>query len=215
MRKIYSIALAVSAAWSCAGYAQDSRRPPMVFISPAGEPFRSEQGDYPSRQWFEGADRDGDTRLTLTEMEEDAARFFLTLDRDNDGRLSGLEISRYESEIAPEASFDPASSMAGGRPPAGMRPPTGGAPPGTGGRMRPPRDMANMPRGAGMFALVNVTHMLLGADDNQNWVVTQEEMRRWMASQFEALDSRQQGWLAFADLPETPVQRLRGRGRQR
>src|SRR5262252_202272 len=60
-----------------------------MFISPAGEPFRGENG---LAAWFAGADADHDGALTYTEFEADAMRFFKSLDVNHDGQLDGFEI---------------------------------------------------------------------------------------------------------------------------
>jgi hypothetical protein len=74
-----------------------------VFLSPMGEPFRSEDPAADNvGAWFAGADADHDGSLTLVEMQADAARFFATLDANHDGEIDPDELARYENEIAPE-----------------------------------------------------------------------------------------------------------------
>lgn len=202
---------------------------PQVFISPAGEPFRTPDKPYPSRQWFDGADRDSDGRLTLAEMVADADRFFATLDSDRDNRIGGVEIEHYERRVAPEVAFGTSTPMGGpppGPPPGGMPPGGGpggmpgggpeGMPPGMeGGPMSraPPRPdrMPNMPRGAGLFSFFNIPHPVLRADVDLSGSSTRDEMRAWVRTQFLALDEKRQGFLTLSDLPQTPVQRRRGR----
>src|SRR4051812_26424742 len=74
-----------------------------VFLSPMGEPFRSDESDQPGMaRWFAGADADHDGAVTEPEMEADAAHFFASLDTNHDGEIDPTEIERYETEIAPE-----------------------------------------------------------------------------------------------------------------
>src|SRR6059058_6027803 len=92
-----------------------SHRGGRLFISPMGEPFRpAARDDDGLADWFNQADANHDGRLTLDEMQKDAQRFFTTLDVAKDGEIDPDDITRYESEIAPEiqtsrfglASFD-------------------------------------------------------------------------------------------------------------
>jgi hypothetical protein len=74
-----------------------------LFLSPMGEPFRSEDPAADNvGAWFAGADADHDGALTLAEMQADAARFYATLDVNHDGEIDPEELARYENEIAPE-----------------------------------------------------------------------------------------------------------------
>jgi hypothetical protein len=124
---ICACALAFGVAASAA--AQPRLPAQQVFFSPAGEPFRAPRGEpYPVAAWFAQADANKDGALDLTEFLADATRFFKSLDQNADGLLSGVEVQRYERDIAPEASFNPMQMMEG-RPrgmPMGM--PPGGAP---------------------------------------------------------------------------------------
>ncbi|AYJ86818.1 EF-hand domain-containing protein [Sphingomonas paeninsulae] len=81
----------------------DGPRRSVLFISPAGEPFRAAPGDpYPVAAWFAQADTNHDGHLTIDEMRNDAARFFATLDVDHDGEIDPDEVTRYETQIVPE-----------------------------------------------------------------------------------------------------------------
>ena len=87
-----------------------------LFISPMGEPFRSNSRDDDTlADWFQQADRNHDGKLTLEEMQQDAERFFAFLDVNHDGEIDPDEITRYESEIAPEVRTreDFAAELAG------------------------------------------------------------------------------------------------------
>jgi len=93
----------------------DAQSPPQqlpqripVYLSLMGEPFRGSMGGpRPLADWFAVADRDHDRAVSLTEMLEDASRFFKTLDVDGDGVINSIEMSRYETQIAPaQVRFD-------------------------------------------------------------------------------------------------------------
>ena len=73
-----------------------------LFVSPMGEPFTSEGGGDALAAWFQQADRNRDGALTRAEMEQDAERFFAILDVNRDGEIDPDEITRYETQIAPQ-----------------------------------------------------------------------------------------------------------------
>lgn len=112
-----------------------------LFISPAGKPFRPLPGSSgPREAWFREADSDGDGGLVRGEMIVDALAFFDTLDSNRDGALDGAEVTRYETEVAPEIlrpSGGPGGEEAGGSGPEGGRP-GGGGPGGDPGERGPP-----------------------------------------------------------------------------
>jgi hypothetical protein len=87
--------------------------PRTLFISPMGQPFRSDDGA-PEAAWFKAADKDGDGQITLTEFQLDASRFFVLLDTNKDGVLSADEIRHYETEIAPEVQTRGFGDFGGG-----------------------------------------------------------------------------------------------------
>jgi Ca2+-binding EF-hand superfamily protein len=104
--------LLLSVAFASAAGAQSAPRQPAqripVYLSLMGEPFRGPVGGArPLADWFAVADRDHDGAVSLAEMLEDAARFFKILDIDGDGVINTIEMSRYETEIAPaQVRFD-------------------------------------------------------------------------------------------------------------
>ena len=188
-----------------------------IFVSPSGQPFRNEEGPYPSTAWFAEADANGDGKLTAIEMALDAKVFFETLDRDSNGTLSGPELERYENEVAPEVA------MARGRAPnLGANAETGkvpgsdpnlsvrdvGSKPST--ARVPAAIERQIPRGAGWFSFFNVPQPILRADTDLNGIVTATEHRRWVQEQFTGLDIEKRGYLTMQDLPETPIQKRGG-----
>ena len=78
-----------------------SRRSRRLFVSPMGEPFTAERGGDALADWFVQADRNRDGAVSKDEMEQDADRFFATLDVNHDGEIDPDEITRYETQIAP------------------------------------------------------------------------------------------------------------------
>jgi len=65
-----------------------------LFISPMGEPFRSTQKAGAAQAlWFQGADRDGDGRITRAEFQADATRVFAHFDRGRDGEIDPEDIA--------------------------------------------------------------------------------------------------------------------------
>lgn len=226
MRIRSSLLVAASAFFASAAAVAEEKppRPPLLFVSPAGEPFRSTEEPYPSRAWFDGADADKDGFLTNAEMRGDGDRFFDSLDLDRDGELSASEVTHYEEEVARDVYENPFEKEGGtpfGGPPAGMKPPPGMGPPGGGfpgggppPGMKPPKDMKEPPRGAAMFSIVNVRQPILMADTDLNGRVTRAELEAALARRFVALDGDRKGRLAFDALPETPFQKMMRRFRR-
>lgn len=72
-----------------------------AFISPMGEPFRTPGVDGLAA-WFRQADGNHDNWLSSEEMQQDAQRFYETLDRNKDGEIDPDEVDHYENDVAPE-----------------------------------------------------------------------------------------------------------------
>jgi hypothetical protein len=176
-------------------------QPPVgsVFLSPMGEPFRS---DRPAADnagtWFAAADRDGDGALTPAELRDDAARFFAALDGDGNGEIGPAEIARYENELAPEVQVG--LQMRG----AGVGDWRG---PGSRRRRIPIYDKGI--EGAGRYAFLNIPQPVIAADVDMNRGVSRDEFERAAGQRFALLDSDRDGRLARAELPPLPQPRLR------
>jgi len=163
-----------------------------LFVAPMGQIFRGEAGGPdPATAWLSQADEDRNGGVSRTEMRADAARFFRTLDRDGDGRLTPDEVGRYETEIVPEISLYAARREPSDR---GRRRGlfSGGGEPGYAG-----------PVGAGRFAWLNIPEPVAAADADLDRVVTSAEFtdaadRRFdkLAKGTEVLDARR--------MPPTP-----------
>lgn len=145
-----------------------------LFISPAGEPFRSQDG---LAEWFAGADANHDGVLTLPEFRDDAMRFFKVLDVDANGSIDGPENSRYETKIAPEIT----------RPDFGLGGPMGGPPPKK--RLIHKSDRKEPKVGAARFSLLNEAQPVRGADADLNQRVSAEEWAKAARRRFEILDT--------------------------
>lgn len=181
---MFRIVIAV-AALAAAGpaFAQPEGPPPgpRLFISPSGEPFRSDDG---LAAWLAGADADHDGALTLAELRADGMRFFKVLDANGDGQVDGPENTVYETKIAPEITrFD----FGAGRPP-GPKP-----------IIR--RSDKREPRvGAARFSLLNEPQPVRGADADLNQRVSSEEWSKAARRRFEMLDTDQDGKLTLEGL---------------
>jgi hypothetical protein len=168
-----------------------------VFLSPMGEPFRSDQPAADNAgTWFAAADRDGDRALTLAETSADSARFFASLDTDRDGELEMVEIARYENEIAPEVQV-------------GLQMRASGVGDWRGGRRRKIPVFERGLDGASRFSFLGIPHPVMAADADMNRGVSGEEFARAAAERFALLDKDRDGRIVRAELPPLPQPRLR------
>jgi len=181
-------------------------RPPALFVSPMGEPFREGSREAGLERWFAGADSDGDGALSADEMRRDAARFFALLETDKDGEIEPAEMTRYESEIAPEIQL--------GRGPMTRREivrmrrddEAAGAPEGSvlGGNRRIRGgdiygDVQDL-QGAGRFGLINMPQPVMDADSDLNRGVSADEFAAAAGRRFLLLDTDKDGRLGRAEL---------------
>ncbi len=78
-------------------------KPPELFLSPSGEPFRATaKAPDPLETWFDQADTGHLGYLDRAEFRADALRFFKRLDTDGDGVIDGFEVADYEHKLVPE-----------------------------------------------------------------------------------------------------------------
>lgn len=91
-----------------------ARACPPLFVSPAGEPFRStpDATVCPIAVWFARADANHDGAIDKAEFNTDAMAFFATLDLNGDDVVDGLEVQRYERQVFPELSAAAGRSQA-------------------------------------------------------------------------------------------------------
>jgi hypothetical protein len=248
----------LAAALSSAAAAQPSGAPPpagaeehrwgsgrlphgSLFLSPMGEPFRS---DDPAHDvvgdWFAQADTNHDGALSLAEIEADATRFFRTLDTNHDGEIDPDELSRYETEIAPEVQvgrqmgvgmggFRRGGEGGGGRGGHGGGGGRGGwggrgggpstgqdrgsrIPEGAGGAYARVNNGGFDPglEGAGRFTFLNIPEPVISADTDLNRGVSLREFVYAAGQRFVMLDANHDGKLTRDDLPPLP-QRHQGK----
>ncbi len=193
-----------------------------TFISPMGEPFRdAPSGKDTAEMWFEGADKDGDGRITRAEFLADAGRFFKTLDVNHDGEIGPEEIERYEEDVAPEVQTNGFFGGGGG----GHGHGGGGRGHGRGGHRgggggggggggssegesggdsseethAPAYDAT--PQGAERFSYLDLPEPVSAADADFNRGVSAKEFVDAANQRFDMLDANQDGVLTRDDLP--------------
>ena len=195
---LLSVAVALVLAGAAAAAPKQAR--PTLFLSPAGEPFHADAGKpYPVSIWFAQADADHDGRLTRDEFRADFTRFFKLLDENHDGVINGVELQRYEREVAPEV-LPRLAQVQGGYP----------------GERGGPGDkrLAEAPRapggeqidGAPAYSLLNVSEPVASADADFDGKITLEEFQRTADRRFDQLDKDKDGYLTLETLPQTPEQ---------
>ena len=164
--------------------------PVIVFISPMGEPFRRAQAPgEPIERWFAGADGDQDGAVTVTEFQADAARFYATLDVNSDGEIAPDEMSRYETQIAPEIQSGMRMTYTVDR----------------NGRQVQPRRRAGVgPYGMGSQALLSIPQPVISADADFNRGVSPAEFRHTAGQRFLLVDRDHNGRLTRDELRPPP-----------
>jgi Ca2+-binding EF-hand superfamily protein len=166
--------------------------PVIVFMSPMGEPFRRRDGPgEPIERWFQAADTDHDGALSVTEFQADAVRFFATLDVNHDGEIAPDEITRYETEVAPEVQM-------------GMRTITN-----ANRRMR--QRPGEGPFGMGSQALLAIPEPVISADADFNRGVSPAEFRHTAGQRFLLIDRNHDGRISHDELSPPPDERGRRR----
>jgi len=185
--------------FSGVAYAQAPRG--SVYLSVMGEPFIAPSGQSPLALWLAKADTDRSGAVSLAEITADAERFFKSLDVDADGRIGGIEMTRYEEQIAP----------------AGLRAKAGGAGPerdwrksvkvGARGDSRsirsgdigPDRSLS-ADAGNVIGGPAGVPQPVAMADVDMSGFVTPDEFARAAARRFATLDVNKNGLLEQAEL---------------
>jgi Ca2+-binding EF-hand superfamily protein len=183
-----------------AAFAAPREARPTLFLSPAGEPFHADAGQpYPVSVWFTQADANHDGKLTRDEFRADFARFFSVLDQNHDGVIDGVELQRYEQQVAPEV-LPRLARVQGGYP--GER--------GESGDKRlaePPRKKGGPDYdGAPAYSLLVVSEPVASADADFDGRITLEEFQRTADRRFDQLDKDKKGYLTLDTLPQTPEQ---------
>ena len=170
MTKTFALLLlASSASFAASG-------PGRAFMSPMGEPvFGRTVGEDGLVAWFAATDTNKDGYLTADEMVANAELFFAALDVDHDGEIGPDEITRYETQIAPQV------------------------------RVRYDMGVANGPAvgaeaSAGRYGLLQIPEPVMAADMNFNRGVSTEEFRQAAISRFQLLDHSHSGRLTLGQL---------------
>lgn len=166
------------------------------FISPMGEPFRTDRGGDAMALWFAQVDRNHDGYITLDEMQADADRFFATLDTNHDGEIDPDEINHYEDVIAPEIRSSPLLNLSNSLKSGGHR--GHGGKEGQSSAWREPREGDNH-EGAARFGLLDLPEPVVSADADFNRGVSKQEFRQAAVQRFVALDLAHHGRISLAE----------------
>lgn len=177
------------------GLAQQRLFGPGLFVSPAGEPFRPAPGPAPIEAWFLAADTNRDGALNRDELRADFARFFATLDRDDNGEIAPAEVARYELEILPEMR---GIGQARGRALTSSEMRRDNRVRGAGRRV----GSTMMAAGVARFGLLPLSHPIMAADTDFNGGVSRGEFESAALRRFGDLDTAGDGELSLTDLRE-------------
>ena len=167
--------------------------PDRLFVSPMGEPFLGDKANPPALAWFTGADTDKDGRVSIYEFQDDAQRFFKTLDTDKSGEIDPQENERYEVLI--QQSIADANGGLG----RGLFSST------------TPEPQDDMPRanssyvrrgGASRYNWLGIPQPVMSADANFNRGVTAAEFDRAAITRFRLLDKNGDTILEKDELPK-------------
>ena len=171
-----------------------------IFISPMGEPFHTDGGVSAAEQWFRDADANHDQRITPKEFEDDAMRFFATLDVDHNHLIEPAEIDRYESEVAPEirviSTYGDANL----------------AKTDDDGNVTDPPYPTRI--GAGRFGFLDAPEPVVTADLNFDRAISEQEFQTTALRRFKMLDINGDGVITRDELPKLDIhpERRNGRG---
>ena len=205
----------------------EKRTHPVLFVSPAGKPYRANMMPdlpHPVRTWFQSADRNDDGEISLPEFRADFEEVFGEYDSDGNDQIDAFEVRHYEQNILPE--LHSAGSVIGrggadGRRGAGRGKNRGGrGQRGRGGKKRSEgvgkKLAARSVGGAARFGLLPIYHPLLDADADMSWRVSKAEFMKAADNRFRYLDAVQTGTLKVEALEEKlPKRKMRRSKKQR
>ena len=171
--------------------------PRVLFMSPAGEPFRGGSDMTASmKQWFDQADANHNGALSPVEFLADHMRFYRLVDERSDGVVDAFDVARYERDIAPEISGVDAQ---GRRLKIGARGPASKPVP----RIKfgkPPPDR----EGAARYSALAEIEPLRNADRDFDYKITVVEWAAAATRRFAALDANHDGKIEFKELELPP-----------
>lgn len=191
MRIVISALAAILAAASSAALAQ-GRGP--LFVSPMGEPFRSQDGAAPIQAWFAAVDADRDGKLSRDEFVAQAQAFFAVLDANRGGTATSFESTSLYREQAPEVLSTRMAPLPTRRPPdSGM----------AGARDGPRREQSplEMRSGAALYGLLDAVEPVMSCDADLSRWVTAQEFEACATRRFALLDTDGDGLFALEDSP--------------
>jgi len=199
-----------------------------LFVSPMGEPFRGQETRGAGLEaWFAQADKDGNRVLSVKEVQDDAARFFASLDSGHDQEIDPDDIKRYENDIAPEirmmgAPGRGASPRGGGGGGSGGGHRGGGGGGGgaggghgggghrggggemsggdSGGAEHVRKATEDGLKGAGRLGLLNIPEPVMAADADLNRGISGAEFQKAATTRFVLLDTNRDGQLSLDEL---------------
>lgn len=169
-----------------------------LFITPWGEPIRSEGGAPAVQAWFDAADADQDGHLTLEDFLTRAEALHAIIDRNDDGIVTSLESQMFFRATAPEIYARPPAPRPTARRPADP------------GRLTDPNRERRAPppeplRGAARFALTGEIEPVMSCDADMSRWVTREEFAACVTRRFRLLDADNDGRFALSESPRSAV----------
>ncbi|HMI18605.1 MAG TPA: EF-hand domain-containing protein [Sphingomonas sp.] len=183
----------------------------LTFISPMGEPFRTQAGDKPPEEvWFERADKNNDGKITRAEFLADAGHFFMALDVNHNGEIGPEEIQHYEDDVAPEVNSSGFGDGDGHARRHGGGVSHGGnaaldsegvSSSGDSSDPSPPEHYDATGEGASRFSYLDLPEPVAAADTDFNRGVSPKEFVAAANERFDLLDANHDGVLTRDELP--------------
>jgi hypothetical protein len=189
--RVVILAAAILVGASSAALAQ-SRGP--LFVSPMGEPFRSQDGAAPIQVWFAAVDADRDGKISRAEFVAQAQAFFAVLDANQDGAATSVESTGLYRAQAPEVLSTRLAPL-----PTPRRPDSGLA--GLDGRPPRERQPTQMRAGAALYGLLDAAEPVMSCDADLSRRVTPQEFEACAVRRFGLLDTDGDGLFALEDSP--------------
>lgn len=169
-----------------------------LFITPWGEPIRTEDGTPAVQAWFDAADADQDGRLTLEDFLTRAEALHAIIDRNDDGIVTSVESQMFFRATAPEIYARPPAER-----PAVRRPTDPG-------RLTDPNRERRTPpaeplRGAARYGLLSEIEPVMSCDADMSRWVTRDEFAACVTRRFRLLDANNDGAFTLSESPRAAV----------